>query len=125
MKRVLLWSVLGVALFLGLWSLQYRDGDPKSIAYIGWEANLLPMEPLKALSIMTHGPNSDRLVLGKTKPQLQQRFGYVLTADQVGPYLRNYCAASRPGANVLFLNSSNFMVVMNNKRAVELVLCKG
>ncbi|MBB5057568.1 hypothetical protein HDF16_002274 [Granulicella aggregans] len=108
------------------WHLIYPGYyDPKSIAYLGWKFHVLPMEPVRALNTMTHGPNSDRLVLGKSRQQLQQRFGFVRTVDQVSPYLRDYCAAARPGADLLFLNSSDWMVVMQRDRAVELVLCKG
>jgi hypothetical protein len=125
MRRATL-IVLGIAGFFLLWHATYPDDyDPKSIGYIGWKLHVLPMDPTRALGIMTHGANSDRLVLGRSRQQLQQRFGFVRTVEQVSPYLRNYCAAARPGAEVLFLNSSNWMIVMQRDRAVELVLCKG
>lgn len=126
MRRPIIWCVLGIATFFLLWYATYPDYyDPKSIAYVGWKAHLLPMDPRRALSIMTHGKNSDKLVLGESREQLQHRFGFVLTVDQVSPYLRDYCAGARQGAEVLFLNSSDWMVVMEHDRAVELVLCKG
>lgn len=126
MKRPLLWFVLGLAGFFLLWWAMYPDYyDPKSIAYVEWKAHLLPMDPRRALRIMTHGANSDKLVLGESEDQLRNRFGFVRTVDQVSPYLRDYCAAARPGAEVRFFNSSNWMVIMEHDRAVELVLCKG
>ena len=109
-----------------LWEATYAERyDPKNLHYLGWKYHLLPMDPHRALSIMTHDGKSDQLVLGKTRKQLQQRFGFILTKDQASPYLREYCAASRPNAEVLFLNSNNYMVVLENDRAVELILCKG
>ena len=74
---------------------------------------------------MTHATNSDQLALGKTKRQLEERFGFVRTADQVSPYLRDYCAAARSSTDVRFLNLSDYMVIMKQDRAVGLVLCKG
>lgn len=126
MERIVLICVFEIGLGFVFWYAMYPDSyDPKSIAYIGWKAHLLPMEPRRALSIMTHGANSDRLVVGDTRQESTRRFGFVLTADQVSPYLRDYCAATRPSADVFFLNSSDYMVVMSNNQAVELVLCKG
>jgi len=125
-RRVIFLSAAAIAAFGLLWEATYPDPyDPKNLHYLGWKYHLLPMDPHRALSIMTHDAYSDRLVVGKTKEQLQNRFGFVRTEEQVSPYLREYCAASRPNAEVLFLNSNNYMVVMHNDRAVELVLCKG
>jgi hypothetical protein len=126
MKRVTSGIVILIVVFLLLWEATYPDRyDPKNLHYLAWKYHLLPMDPHRALSIMTHDQYSERLVLGKTKAELQRRFGFVLDVDQVRPYLREYCAASRPNANVLFLNSYDYMVVMKNDRAVELVYCKG
>jgi hypothetical protein len=126
MKRILYWSIIAIAAFVALWEATYPDReDPKNIHYVAWKYHLLPMDPHRALSIMTHDQYSERLVLGKTKEELQQRFGFVLTTNQVRPYLRDYCAAARPGADVLFLNSNNYMVIMSQGKATELVLCKG
>jgi hypothetical protein len=125
MKKTILWGVLAIVTFTGLWEVTYPDRyDPKNLHYLGWKWHLLPMEPRRALSTMTHD-NADALVLGKTQRELEHRFGFVLTVDQATPYLREYCASDRPSADVLFLNSSNYMVVMERNRAIELILCKG
>jgi hypothetical protein len=126
MLRGSLYLVLAIVIFLGLWEATYPDsGDPKNLHYVAWKWHLLPMDPMRALGVMTHDSYSERLVLGKTPDQLEKRFGFVQTVSQVGPYLRDYCAAARPGSSVLFLYNSNYMVVMQNNHVFELVLCKG
>jgi hypothetical protein len=125
-RKAILICAVAVAAFGLLWEAMYPDSyDPKNLHYVAWKHHLLPMDPNRALSTMTHDSYSERLVVGSTEEQLRQRFGFVRTVDQVSPYLQNYCAAVRPGAHVLFLNSSDYMVVMNQERATELILCKG
>jgi hypothetical protein len=126
MKRITLVCLAAIAAFLLLWEIMYPDrDDPKNLHYVGWKYHLLPMDPHRALGIMPEDRTSEQLVLGKSKVELENRFGFVLTKDQVRPYLRDYCAAARPGADVLFLNANDYMVVMKDGRAAELVLCKG
>jgi hypothetical protein len=64
--------------------------------------------------------------------QLKDRFGYVRTLDEATPYLRA-CYSNSGGAeeaavkkeNVVFLRDSPWMVILENGKAVDLVLCKG
>jgi hypothetical protein len=124
--KVILLCATAIAALGLLREITYPDPyDPKNLHYVGWKYHLLPMDPHRALLIMTHDAYSDRLVVGKTRDELRHRFGFVLTKDQVRPYLQEYCAAARPDNEVLFLNSNDYMVVMKDNRAVELVLCKG
>lgn len=126
MTRKLLYVTVAFALLLGVWEATYPDAyDPKNPHYVAWKWHILPMNPRRALSTMTHDAYSQRLVVGKSSDELVERFGFVKTVSQVSPYLREYCAASRPDTDVLFLNNSDYMVVMQNGRAIELVLCKG
>jgi hypothetical protein len=124
-KRTVLYGLLALGLCMALWEATYPDeGDPKNIHYVAWKWHLLPIDPLRALGVMTHDRNSEHLVLGKTPSELSNRFGYVLQLHQVTRYLQE-CAAYRTGSEVLFLNKSDYMVVLTNNRATELVLCKG
>jgi hypothetical protein len=125
MKRSVLFFVATISLVALWWALFPDKYDRKNPHYVAWKYHLLPMEGSRAASIVAIDADRDRLVLGKTKEELQQRFGFVLTVDQVRPYLRVYCAATRPGKDVLFLNSNDLMVVMNQGRAVEIIVCKG
>src|SRR5580700_6102899 len=123
MLRKSLYVVLALVVFFGLWEWSYPgSADPKNLHYVAWKWHLLPIDHMRALGVMTHDTYSERLVLGKTPDQLARRFGFVRTVSEVGPYLRDYCAAARPGASVLFLNNSDYMVVMQNNRVTELVL---
>jgi hypothetical protein len=124
--RVVFYVALAIGSIIAAWQMTYSDNqDPKNIHYVAWKYNLSPMDPMRALATMTHDRWPDRLVLGKSPEGLAERFGFTRTTAQVSPYLRDYCAAARPRADVLFLNNSDYMVVMKNGKAVELVLCKG
>ena len=126
MKRTILIAMLAFAAIIALWQATYPDQfDPKGLHYVLWKWHLLPMDPHRALSIMFHDNYAEDLVLGMSQQELERRFGFVRTVDQVSPYLRDYCAAARPGADVLFLNSNDMMVVMRKGKAAELVVCKG
>jgi len=80
----------------------------------------------KATSTMVGDIHPDRLVVGKTKEELVKKFGYVTTLDNASEYLK-YCYFNSPyyGKQVLILRSSNWMVLMKNGRAADLILVKG
>ena len=66
----------------------------------------------------------DGLVLGKTKAQLQERFGPLVPLANVFSYLRAcYENSARKGKDVLFIAHSSWMVgVFDGDKAVDLVL---
>jgi len=66
------------------------------------------------------------LVIGKTKSELIRKFGYVTSFDEASEYYRFcYNTSDYKGTQMLFLRRSNWMVVMRNGRATDLVLLKG
>jgi hypothetical protein len=100
--------------------------DRKDLRYQAWKHGLYPFNVESAVETMIADPNRDSLVLGKTVPQLTAKFGYLRTAEQATPY-EQYCYenSSYRGKPVLYLRNSNWMVLMENGRAAELVLVKG
>lgn len=120
--------------FLRLWIAMYPDpGDPKNLSYILWKHGLNNDMDLNAvLGTMTHDANSEKLVIGLTPSELQARFGFTKTYEQVSPDLQLCDTPNGTGdrnhptyPNVLYLRGDNYMVVMKDGRAVDLVLCKG
>lgn len=72
-------------------------------------------------------PDRDRLVMGMTQDKLIARFGYVRPLERVSPYLQG-CrdqSSERKGRVAVFLRDSPWMVVMDDQKGPELVLCKG
>ena len=68
----------------------------------------------------------EKLVLGKTKAQLREKFGYLSTLSEVSPYLSGcYQNSGWKGRDVLFIRKSPWMIVFNGDEATELVLIKG
>jgi len=130
---------LGVVLSLGVlitWLETYSDAvDPKNIYYVLCKHGLNNnMNIDSALVAMSHDVRPVRQVQGLTREQLKNRFGYTRTLDEATPYLRG--CYSTPGAagqvetrgereNVAFLRDSPWMVVIENEKAVNLILCKG
>ena len=130
--------VLGVALTLGffrLWIATYPDaGDPKNLSYVLWKHGLnSDMNLDMALGTMTHDTWAVHRVLGLTPSELQDRFGYTKTYEQARPYmqLRDTPIATGElgnhpiGHDVLYLRDDEWMVIMKDGRAIDLVLCKG
>ena len=130
---------IGVMLSLGVfvvWLHSYPDdADPKNIYYVLWKRGLNNNVNLdSALAAMSHDVWPVRQVQGLTKEQLRSRFGYIRTPDEATPYLRD--CYSIPGSagreetrgnreDVIFLRDSPWMVVIQNEKAVDLILCKG
>jgi hypothetical protein len=120
---VLLLSLVAGAL---CWRLLYPPPDPKSMEYVFWKAGLYRLNPDEALGTMIGDPQRDRLVLGKTREQLRDKFGLLLTPEEASSYLRNcYQDSSWKGKDVRFIRQSSWMVAFDNNKAIELVLIKG
>jgi hypothetical protein len=130
---------VGVVLSLGVlitWVESYPDAvDPKNIYYVLWKRGINNnMNIDSALVAMSHDVWPVRQVQGLTREQLKNRFGYTRTLDEATQYLRG--CYSTPGAagqvetrskreDVAFLRDSPWMVVIENEKAVDLILCKG
>ncbi|SRR6266571_3068984 len=146
MKKVwLIRAVIGVSLVgLGIllsyayfihWVKAYpADYDPKNVDYVLWKHGLNQNMNLdNAIAAMTHDTWAVRQVEGKSKEELKNRFGFIRTLKEARPYdqvcytngsfgERGIAAAGR---DVVFLRDSDWMVILDNGKAVDLVLCKG
>jgi hypothetical protein len=125
--------VVGICrVWLALYPEEY---DPKNMHYVLWKHGLSEHINLdNAVGGMTHDTSAVNIVKGMSKEQLNHRFGFIRTLDQVTPYLREcYTLSGTAGergvpANrkeVLFLRNSWWMVILDDGKAVDLVLCKG
>ena len=84
------------------------------------------MDVDRAASTMIGDRYRDRIVLGKTKEQLRDRFGYLTNLSEASPYRRGcYFLSGRTGKEVLFIRNRDWMIVFDGDRATELVLIKG
>ena len=108
------------------WNLSYLPGDPKNLAYRLWKAGFASIDLDLAADTMIGDAHRDELVVGKTKTQLEKKFGYMLAREQVTPYLRG-CSQAPPwrDRDVSFIRKSPWMVVFDGDKATELVLIKG
>ncbi len=121
-------SVLAVVIAVtGAWLLTYPDrSDPKNIEYVLWKAGLYKMNLDTSIATMIGDSNRDKLVLGKTKRELERKFGYLSSSADVSAYLSGcYHDSSWNGKDVLFIRNGPWMVVFDRNRATSLVLIKG
>lgn len=111
--------------FAGWEGLYYGPYEHKDLRYQCWKHGLYPLRIDGALETMVVDPRRDTLVLGKTKEQLESKFGYVSSIG-ANSYV-NYCYNNSPyrGSSALIIRDSNWMVVMKDGRAINLVLAKG
>src|SRR5471032_941822 len=108
MKRPLGILVLIVAV-LGIWQAIYHDPyDPKNMHYVLWKHHLASMDLDRASAIVLYHDHQE-LIVGKTRQQLERRFGYLKSPAEVRPYLRDYCWAARPGSDAMFLRNEDLM----------------
>jgi hypothetical protein len=131
MKRTLIRSgiflVIAGLLVSGTWVVMYPGpSDPKNLRYVLWKHGLCEMDLDRAAGNMIGDGNRNSLVLGKTREQLRKQFGYLLSPDEVSPYLREFYSVSGwKRGDVSFIRTSPWMVVFKNGKADDLVLVKG
>ena len=125
--RVLILLVASVLLVVGGWMLMYPEpSDPKNVKYILWKAGFHTMNVDLATGTMIGDPSRDDLVIGKTKGQIRDRFGSLLSPAEATPYLRAcYLSSDWRHREVLFIRTSPWMIVFDGDRATDLVLIKG
>ncbi|MGA2170516.1 MAG: hypothetical protein ABSG62_20180 [Terracidiphilus sp.] len=129
---------IGMLLSFGIfmfWVTAYpEDYDPKNIDYVLWTHGLNKNMNLDdAVGGMTHDTWSVRLVKGLSKEQLTTRFGNIRELKAARPYDRlcdspdavGQLGVHPNGKEVVFLRDSDWMAILENDRAVDLVLCKG
>jgi hypothetical protein len=120
----------------GVWRALYpEEYDPKNMHYVLWKHGLSEHINLdNAVGGMTHDAWAVNIVKGMSKEQLNQRFGYIRTLDEARPYLRlcytlpdtvGELGISPHGKEAVFLRDSAWMVILDGRKAVDLVLCKG
>jgi hypothetical protein len=127
--------LLSYGLFIE-WVKRYpTDYDPKNIEYVLWKHGMNQNMNLDhAVEAMIHDTWAVKLVKGKSKEQLAAQFGYIATYSQARPY-DQLCdtidAVGQLGIHpdvskeVVFLRDSDWMVILDKGKAVDLVLCKG
>jgi hypothetical protein len=120
----------------GGWVALYpEESDPKNFDYVMWKHGLSRSINLDtAVGAMTGDTQPVNIVKGMSKEQLKMRFGYLRTLDQVTPYQRECdtfpgtageLGVPANGKEVVFLRNSWWMVILDDGKAVDLVLCKG
>lgn len=113
-----------VALLLGVFT---RDPavDP-SIRYLAWKHGLIGMDLDRATGELNLDVHRETLIVGKTRQQLNEKFGFTNSLEEATPYVRS-CVLNSPygKSEVLQLRRSNWVVVMQGRRAAQLISVEG
>jgi hypothetical protein len=119
--------LLAIVILVGWWALYPGPDDPKGFMYIGWRLGLPTIDQDRALGTMVGDVHRETLVIGKTKAELIKKFGYVTPISQTDDGYYGFCyrSSGRPSQPALMLRNSNWMVLMKDGRAIDLVLLKG
>jgi hypothetical protein len=111
------------------WVKMYpEDVDPKNIDYVLWTHGFNQNMNLDhALDAMTHDKRPESLVLGLSKQQIEERFGFVQAPDQNprGCHAWGPPASLGEGKESVSLRDSRWVVLLHHDKAVDLRLCKG
>ncbi len=114
-----------LAIGLGAWGMTYPGNDPRGLKYVLWKHGLYRMNLDEACDTMIGDARRDAVVLGRTKAELRDRFGYLLTPVQTSKYNRTCYENSSSSEDALFIRNSSWMVVFDGPRATKLILIKG
>jgi hypothetical protein len=115
-----------IAVVIGWAAIYPSDSDPKNIKYVLWKNGLYGMNLDTATGTMIGDGNREKLVLGKTRAQLREKFGYLSKPADVSQYLRGcYQTSAWKDGDALFIRNGPWMVVFHGDKATELVLIKG
>jgi hypothetical protein len=117
--------IVAMMLAVGVWSFTHAGTNPKNLKYVLWKVGLYRMDIDSAVFTMVRDPDRDKLVVGKTKEELQNRFGDLLTLEQVSQYYRDGYNLGWKNKDVLFIKNSPWMIVFDHGTATNLVLMKG
>jgi hypothetical protein len=100
--------------------------DRVNFRYIAWKHGLYRMPLDEALDGMVEDPNRDSLVIGKTEAELDAKFGFITSVSEASSYV-NYCYFNSEYHNTdaVILRRSNWMVLMHNGRAKQLLRVTG
>ncbi len=119
--------VVFVAVMGGWFALYPSARDSKSMQYRLWKAGLFNLSVSEASDAMVGDPNRDALIVGKTKSQLETKFGHLLGLNEVSPYFKEFYMSNPAWRHETpsFIKDSAWMILFEHDKGRELVLVKG
>ena len=125
-RTLLVILVLGPFIAVEVWLFLIPNKyDAKNARYLGWRYGLPTLSTEDALLTMAVDSHHDDLVIGKSRDELEKRFGFVTTLAETDDYNRACYREYHKGDQVLFLRKSRWMIVMQDNRAKEMIYVKG
>ena len=118
--------VLCGVVFTAVMFLRRGPTERTTVRYWAWKHGLVQMDLDRAVDEMVNDPGRDGLVVGKTEPQLRAKFGFTLPVEQASLYVQ-YCYKNSQYTKdqVFMLRHSNWMVLMRDNKAAQLIRVSG
>jgi len=125
--RVLISIAAPLLIFIGGWILMYPgSNDSKNIKYVLWKHGLYRMDINTATAVMVGDSARDKLIIGRTKTQIQNIFGVLIAPEETTPYYRNcYKNSAWKDMKALYIDHSPWLIVFDKGKAIKLILIKG
>jgi hypothetical protein len=94
--------------------------------YWAWKHGLVQINLDRALDEMVSDPGRDSIILGKTKPELDAKFGFTIPLQQASTYVQ-YCFKNSQysTSEAIILRQSNWMVLIQDHKAAKLIRVSG
>jgi hypothetical protein len=126
-KRIVLLIFVLIFIFVCGWNFIYPSFiDLKNIKYILWKNGLCRMDIDTATAAMIGDTARDELIIGKTKAQIQNKFGILMPPAEAAPYYKNYYENSPwKSMEALYIDHSPWMIIFEKGKASNLILVKG
>lgn len=118
-------AILALTLFFAVvvgWALAYpSESDPESIKYVLWKNGLHGMNLETTAGTMIDDRSGEKLVVGKTRAQLREKFGYLSKPAEISPYLRGcYQDSARKDKDaLLIIRQTSWMVIFDGGRQLS------
>ena|SRR5436190_23848395 len=112
-RTVALALTIFIAVIIGWATTHPSDSDPKNIKYVLWKNDLYGMNLDTATGTMIGDASREKLVIGKTKVQLREKFGYLSMPEDMSQYLKGCYQAAWKDRDVLFIRNSPWMVIFD------------
>ena len=125
--RVVVLILLTVLVFFTGWVFMYPYPDSRNLKYVAWKAGLYGLPLGEAEGEMVGDPRRDSIVIGKTRAELERRFGRLVPLADATEYAKFCCSHGADCRNALFVEDgpAPWMIIFRNDKAVDLVLIKG
>jgi hypothetical protein len=127
MKNILIILSIVLSMIVGGWICAYPyANDPKSLGYLLWKLGLYNISIEDAVCAMIGDASREDIIIGKTKNEIEKRFGGLIASQTLPDYLFNqHNLLKLPSDEICLIRDSPWIILFRNGKAANLILVKG